>query len=72
MAAYHKAFWQIKDKSKKLKCRLLQFLFGALRVNNRQVFIVAQYRCSRFSSETNCLLRDSFLLIFFLFHLLND
>ena len=22
-----------KDKSKKLKCRLLQFLFGALRVN---------------------------------------
>ena len=23
-----------KDKSKKLKCRLLQFLFGALRVNN--------------------------------------
>ena len=24
-----------KDKSKKLKCRLLQFLFGALRVNNR-------------------------------------
>ena len=25
-------FW-LKDKSKKLKCRLLQFLFGALRVN---------------------------------------
>ena len=23
----------LKDKSKKLKCRLLQFLFGALRVN---------------------------------------
>ena len=23
-----------KDKSKKLKCLLLQFLFGALRVNN--------------------------------------
>ena len=25
-----------KDKSKKLKCRLLQFFFGALRVNKRQ------------------------------------
>ena len=24
-----------KDKSKKLKCRLLQFLFSALRVNGR-------------------------------------
>ena len=24
-----------KDKSKKLKCRLLQFLFGALRVNEQ-------------------------------------
>ena len=23
----------LKDKGKKLKCRLLQFLFGALRVN---------------------------------------
>ena len=25
-----------KDKSKKIKCRLLQFLFGALRVNISQ------------------------------------
>ena len=24
-----------KDKSKKLKCRLLQFLFGALRVSDK-------------------------------------
>ena len=29
---YH-ALFSSKDKSKKLKCRLLQFLFGALRVN---------------------------------------
>ena len=28
----HKAFFSSKDKSKKIKCRLLQFLFGALRV----------------------------------------
>ena len=27
------ALFTSKDKSKKLKCRLLQFLFGALRVN---------------------------------------
>ena len=29
------ALFPSKDKSKKLKCRLLQFLLGALRVNSR-------------------------------------
>ena len=29
----HQALFSSKDNSKKLKCRLLQFLFGALRVN---------------------------------------
>ena len=29
-------FFSSKDKSKKLKCRLLQFLFGALRVKEKQ------------------------------------
>ena len=28
----YQALFSLKDKSKKLKCRLLQFLFGALRV----------------------------------------
>ena len=28
----NQALFSFKDKSKKLKCRLLQFLFGALRV----------------------------------------
>ena len=28
----NQALFSSKDKSKKLKCRLLQFLFGALRV----------------------------------------
>ena len=28
----NQALYSSKDKSKKLKCRLLQFLFGALRV----------------------------------------
>ena len=31
----NQALFSSKDKSKKLKCRLLQFLFGALRVNMR-------------------------------------
>ena len=29
----HQALFSLKDKSKKLKCRLLQFLFGTLMVN---------------------------------------
>ena len=29
----NQALFSSKDKSKKLKCRLLQFLFGALRAN---------------------------------------
>ena len=28
----HQALFSSEDKGKKLKCRLLQFLFGALRV----------------------------------------
>ena len=31
----HQASFSLNDKSKKLKCRLLQFLFGALRVNSQ-------------------------------------
>ena len=34
----NQALFSSKDKSKKLKCRLLQFLFGLLRVN-----IILQY-----------------------------
>ena len=30
----NQALFSLKDKSKKLKCRLLQFLFGALRVKS--------------------------------------
>ena len=35
----NQAFFSSKDKSKKLKCRLLQFLFGALRVNTSQFML---------------------------------
>ena len=31
----NQALFSWKGKSKKLRCRLLQFLFGTLRVNNR-------------------------------------
>ena len=37
----HQASFSLKDKSKnKTKCRLLQFLFGALRVKDRQTLNV--------------------------------
>ena len=32
----HQALFSLKDNSKNLKCRPLQFLFGALRVNGDQ------------------------------------
>ena len=34
----NQALFSSKDNSKKLKCRLLQFLFGALRVNYKTIF----------------------------------
>ena len=33
----NQALFSLKDKSKKLKCRLLHFLFGALRVSSSVV-----------------------------------
>ena len=35
----NQALFSSKDKTKKLKCRLLQFLFGALRVNNNYIVL---------------------------------
>ena len=35
----HHGLFSLKDKSKIIKCRLLQFLFGALRVN-----IISSYK----------------------------
>ena len=38
----HQALFSLKDKSKKLKCRLQHFLFGALRVKvNVYVFMLS-------------------------------
>ena len=33
----NQALFSSKDKSKKLKCHLLQFLFGSLRVNMQEI-----------------------------------
>ena len=33
----HQALFSSEDKCKKLKCRLLQFLFGALRVKAKYI-----------------------------------
>ena len=41
------ALFSLKEKSKKLKCRLLQFLFGALRVKMFKFFC---YSLSEFST----------------------
>ena len=37
----HQALFSSKDKKEKIKCRLLQFLFGALRVNS--IFFIVPY-----------------------------
>ena len=57
----NQALFSSNDKTKKLKCRLLQFLFGTLRVNKSRVYPVrARARvcacvrvcvCSRFVSD---------------------
>ena len=39
----NQALFSSKDKSKKLKCRLLQFLFGALWVKMKRICFVKSY-----------------------------
>ena len=38
----NQALFSSKDKSKKLKCRLLQFLYGALRVNPTHILLIPE------------------------------
>ena len=40
----NQALFSLKDKSKKLKYRLLQFLFSALRVNKQPFYLYKQYK----------------------------
>ena len=39
----NQALFSSKDESKKLKCRLLQFLFGALKVKGQVMYKVCMY-----------------------------
>ena len=43
----NQALFSSKDKSKKLKCRLLQLLFSALRVNTRYMYMEVALKASR-------------------------
>ena len=42
----NQALFSLKDKSTNLKCRLLQFLFGALKVQE----INFKHQCNRFNN----------------------
>ena len=42
----NQALFSSKDKSKKLKCRLLQFMFGVLRVKTKNVCVCPSFRPS--------------------------
>ena len=52
----NQALFSSKDRSKKLKCRLLQFLFGALRVNTCICILYDLYymMLHRISPITDC------------------
>ena len=41
----NQALFSLSDKSKKLKCRLLQFLFGALRVKELKCHCAKNGNC---------------------------
>ena len=43
----NQALFSSKDKSKKLKCRLLQFLFAALWVNEKKCLNTISYKLNR-------------------------
>ena len=63
----NQALFSSKDKSKKLKCPLLQFLFGALRVKSRHsstcvpVLICHRALLSKFSSVIEPCYQSSYL-----------
>ena len=50
----NQALFSSKDKSKKLKCRLLQFLFGALRVKSRPLSERLHFPGKQTGSNKSC------------------
>ena len=49
----NQALFSSKDKSEKIKCRLLQFLFGALRVKATYIKLCCYNLCFSADSLTN-------------------
>ena len=49
----NQALFSSKDKSKKLKCRLLQFLFGAFRVKKNLVSL-SSYFYEKINKNQQC------------------
>ena len=57
----NKALFYSKDKSKKLKCRLLQILFGAFRVNSACTSFINQIKCSTLSISNSGISKPSYI-----------
>ena len=47
----NQALFFLKDESKKIKCRLLQFLFGAVRVNRSVIYFTIRRSVKFWCSE---------------------
>ena len=63
----NQALFSSKDKSKKLKCCLLQILFGALRVNEVNIFannfeIICRKNCFEISCGEKIYLHSTLLI----------
>ena len=59
----HQALFSSKDKSEILKCRLLQFLFGALRVKiqEKKLFYILLRNCLILLPETIYVIKRIYL-----------
>ena len=57
----NQALFSSKDKSKKLKCRLLQFLLGALRVNSVSETKIVDFANSIDLDEVRWLIMSHFI-----------
>ena len=54
----NQALLSLKDNSKILKCRLLQFLFGALKVNDKWKCLLSISALSHIQPVRNCPFHD--------------
>ena len=70
----NQALFSLKDKDKKLKCRLLQFLFGALRVKVfcdlrlPKAFVISDYQKPLLDWICSWLGKREWSTVFILYH----